>query len=155
MPLYDIFKYKEDQLIERAIALASISHIDQIDKVGYPYIYHPMRVMLHVTSRDEKVVAILHDTVEDTELTLLDLKYLGYPKRLIDAVDAISKRDNETNDDYMNRCVVNPIARAVKIADLFDNMSPIRQAGLSPEDQLRLKEKYKKHLQIALSYDDS
>jgi (p)ppGpp synthase/HD superfamily hydrolase len=108
--------------LDQAIQIAAKVHQGQKDKYGIPYILHPIRVMMRVNSETEKIVAILHDVVEDSDLTLVDLKNEGFSSDIIDAVDALSKRDGEAYDDYINRTTFNQIAIKVKLADLEDNM---------------------------------
>ena len=108
-------------LIERSIGIALKSHKGQKDKAGLPYILHPLTVMNKVTAADEKVVAVLHDVIEDTDITIEDLEEYEIPDFVIEAVDAISKRDDEEYMEYIKRCGENGIARRVKLADLEHN----------------------------------
>jgi (p)ppGpp synthase/HD superfamily hydrolase len=108
--------------LDRAIQIAAQVHQDQKDKYGAPYILHPIRVMMRENSEIEKIVAILHDVVEDSDLTINDLRNDGFSSEIVEAVDALSKRDGEIYDDYINRTTLNDIAVKVKIADLEDNM---------------------------------
>ena len=108
--------------LDRAIQIAAQVHQGQKDKYGAPYILHPIRVMMHVHSKIEKIVAILHDVIEDSDLTLDDLKNERFSTEIVNAIDALSKRDGEVYDDYINRTTKNKIAITVKLADLEDNM---------------------------------
>lgn len=108
--------------LDRAIQIAAKGHQGQNDKYGAPYILHPIRVMMRVNSEIEKIVAILHDVVEDSDLTLDDLRNEGFSAEIVEAVDALTKRDGEAYDDYINRTTTNKIAIIVKLADLEDNM---------------------------------
>ncbi len=114
--------------IEEAIIWATEVHRGQVDKAGNPYILHPLRVMLRMTSAEARFVAILHDTIEDSEHTLDDLRALGYSETIIAAVDAITRRDGETYEEFILRLKPNPLARAVKLADLLDNLD-LRRAN--------------------------
>jgi (p)ppGpp synthase/HD superfamily hydrolase len=114
--------------IEEAIIWATEVHRGQVDKAGNPYILHPLRVMLRMTSAEARFVAILHDTIEDSDHTLDDLRALGYSETIIAAVDAITRRDDETYEEFIQRLKPNPLARAVKLADLLDNMD-LRRAN--------------------------
>ncbi|MBK9749239.1 MAG: GTP pyrophosphokinase [Anaerolineae bacterium] len=114
--------------IEEAIIWATEVHRGQVDKAGNPYILHPLRVMLRMTSAEARFVAILHDTIEDSDHTLDDLRALGYSETIIAAVDAITRRDDETYEEFILRLKPNPLARAVKLADLLDNMD-LRRAN--------------------------
>ena len=108
--------------LDRAIQIAAKVHQGQKDKYGAPYILHPIRVMMRVDSEIEKTVAILHDVVEDSELTVEDLKSEGFSSEVAEAIDALSKRDGEVYDDYINRASLNKLAVKIKISDLEDNM---------------------------------
>jgi len=110
--------------LERAIALAASAHSGQRDKAGKPYIFHPIRLMLAVESLEEQLAAILHDVVEDTSVTLGDLRAEGFPDSVIVAVEALTKRSGESRIDAAARAAANPIARRVKLADVRDNNGP-------------------------------
>ena len=112
--------------LDRAIQIAGEVHQGQKDKYGAPYILHPIRVMMRVNADIEKIVAILHDVVEDSDLTLDDLKNEEFSPEVVDAIDALSKRDGEIYGDYINRTTLNEIAIKVKLADLEDNMDLTR-----------------------------
>jgi hypothetical protein len=112
-------------MLERAIALAATLHSGQTDKFGEPYILHCLRVMLRVDSDDERIVAVLHDTVEDGKATLCGLAVI-VPAHLLEAIEAISRRPDERYFSYIRRLAENPLARTVKIADLDDNLDPRR-----------------------------
>lgn len=137
-------EYADSEKICDTIAYSSYCHRKQTDKLGKPYIFHPIEVMRQVCTIDEKVVALLHDVVEDTPATLEELEFAGFPRHIILAVNAITKRDKETNYDYIQRVKLNKIATTVKYADLAHNSSKERQAGLDEATQKRLKNKYKK-----------
>src|SRR4051812_434893 len=115
------------------------AHEGQIDKSGRPYYLHPLRVMLRLAqcSPEERQAALLHDVVEDTQLTLEDLKALGYSGEVIELVDILTRRkpNGESHNDYLQRIVASRNARAlrVKLADLLDNMSPARTRALPRE----------------------
>ena len=106
--------------VEAARLLATQAHSGQTDKAGLPYITHPERVAGRLEDPAAQVVGWLHDTVEDTTLTLAEIEVQFGPETAT-AVDAISRRDGETWNDYLDRVAANPIARAVKISDLIDN----------------------------------
>lgn len=112
--------------LERAIALAVRAHAGQKDKAGAPYILHPLRVMLAVEGDDARMAAVLHDVVEDSDITIDELRQMGFPEAVVEAVDALTKRDDEKGADsyldFVARAGRNDIARAVKLADIADNM---------------------------------
>jgi (p)ppGpp synthase/HD superfamily hydrolase len=107
--------------LERAIELAARHHAGQCDKSGQPYILHPLRVMMACGSINAKIVAVLHDTLEDTALTEADLRREGFSEEVIAAVLAVTHRSDETYPDYVIRAARLELAREVKLADLADN----------------------------------
>ena len=127
--------------LEKAISLATEAHKGQTDKNGDPYILHPLRVMARVQSETEKIVAVLHDIVEDTDYTIENLRDNGYSKQVLEAIECLTKRDGEDYDEYLNRCKSNPIARKVKIADLEDNID-IKRLDILKEEDLKRHNKY-------------
>lgn len=126
--------------LEHAIALAAQAHTGQVDKAGQPYILHPLRIMLACHDLDEKIVAVLHDVVEDTAISLQDLRTAGFAEYLIAAIDALTKRRGESRLDAAQRAKQNPIARKVKQADVTDNMDLSRIAQPTAKDHARLTE---------------
>ena len=136
--------------LERAIAIAATAHAGQIDKAGAPYILHPLRVMMAVASLEEKMAAVLHDTVEDTDVTFEQLRDAGFPESVIEAIGALTKTDGESRIDAAQRAVVNPIARVVKLADVTDNMDLSRIDNPTDADYDRIDE-YKRVRAILLA----
>ncbi|TEU14467.1 MAG: GTP pyrophosphokinase [Anaerolineales bacterium] len=125
--------------LEDAILLAVQAHQGQKDKAGAPYILHPLRVMFRMGSDVEMMVAILHDVLEDTQYTLLDLQQAGYLEQVLEALDCLTRRENETYEEFIERVETNPLARKVKIADLEDNMDIRRISAPQEKDMERLK----------------
>ena len=134
----------EHPMLDAAINLARSAHAGQRDKLGVAYICHPLAVMNRVATDDEKIVAVLHDVVEDTAVTLDYLSTLGFEPHIVDAVDAITKRPGEPLADSMARVRANLLALRVKKADVSHNADPIRQTNLSDESRVRLTAKYEK-----------
>jgi (p)ppGpp synthase/HD superfamily hydrolase len=126
-------------LLERAILLAAQAHQGQVDKNGTPYILHPLRVMFRLTEETDRVIAVLHDVVEDTDWTLDRLRAEGFPEEVVEAVDCLTRREGESYDDFVARAAANPIARRVKQADLEDNMDPKRLDRWSAKDAERFE----------------
>lgn len=135
--------------IESARLLATHQHQGQVDKSGMPYILHPTRVAERMRTAEEKVVGWLHDTVEDTDLSLSDIIQQFGPETA-DAVDAISRREDESWEKYLQRVKLNPIARSVKISDLIDNSNLSRLEDITIKDVKR-QEKYNLALQFLLT----
>ena len=100
--------------LEKAIALATQRHAGQMDKAGQPYIQHPLRVMNSVDLEDAKIVAVLHDILEDTETTVQELRALGFKAQIIEAINALTKQPNETRLQAAERTALNPLAIQVK-----------------------------------------
>jgi len=130
--------------LSKAIALAARAHDRQVDKSHRPYILHPVRVMLRVTGYTAQVIAVLHDVIEDTPITLDNLRGLHFPREVIEGVDILTRRDGEKYRDYILRVKTsgNQDAIAVKLADLADNMDPIRGNGIPRAERSSLKERY-------------
>ena len=133
--------------IEIEIALAAKKHAGQIDKAKHPYIFRPLRIMFKMKSPEQQIVAVLHDILEDTDTTVVDLISLGFNQDIIDAILALTKKKNESRIEAAYRAVKNPLARIVKLADVTDNMDLSRITQPSTKDLLRLKE-YKHVYQI-------
>jgi len=126
--------------LESALQLAAEAHSGQQDKAGKPYILHPIRVMLSVSTTDEQIAAVLHDTVEDTDVTFEQLSEAGFSAEIISAVRALTKLDGESRVEAARRAVKHPIARQVKLADVKDNMDMSRIPNPTEKDFARLDE---------------
>jgi (p)ppGpp synthase/HD superfamily hydrolase len=125
--------------LERAIVIAAEAHSGIKDKGGAPYILHPLRMMLKLSTPEERIVAVLHDVCEDCpEWTLERLKTEGFPDKIIEALDSVTKREGEAYKDFALRAASNPIGRSVKLADLIDNSDISRIPNPSPEDYRRV-----------------
>ena len=141
--------------LDRAIAIAVEAHAGQVDRAGEPYILHPLRVMLAMPTDDLRIVAVLHDVVEDSPLW--GLSRLADDERfdpaIIEAVRCLTKLPGEPYlASFIPRCARNDWARAVKIADVLDNGNESRLAMLPASEADRLRIKYRDAL-IALGYD--
>ena len=134
--------------LERAIVIAANGHAGATDKGGAPYILHPLRMMLNLSSPDERIVAVLHDACEDCEGWTLDrLKDEGFPAHIIAALDSVTKRDGEDYEDLARRAAANPIGRRVKLADLADNCDLSRISMPTEKDFARI-EKYRRAIKL-------
>ena len=136
--------------LDRAIELAKQHHEGQTDKAGKPYIEHPLRVMNQVESEEEKIVAVLHDIVEDTDISLDDLRNEGFSEEVVSAVECLTKQDGENYDSYIERISFNPLAVKIKLADLEDNRDLTRLPEVTDKDLKRI-EKYDKALEKLMS----
>ena len=138
--------------LEKAITIAAEAHTGQIDKAGQPYILHPLRVMLSVSSEEERITAVLHDVIEDTTLTADDLRSEGFSPQIIEAILALTKTGHESRIDAAKRATLNPIARIVKIADVRDNMDLSRITNPTALDHERINE-YQEVLDYLQNHD--
>ena len=136
--------------LDKAIKLACNAHAGQLDKAGKPYILHPLRLMLKFQNKQEQVVAVLHDTIEDSDMILEDLASFGFSELIIDALDCLSKRKNEEYEDFIKRIVPNELARKIKIEDIKDNLDLTRIESINSEDLKRVL-KYHNSLRILLA----
>lgn len=133
------------KLLEKAIHIAVNAHYEQTDKAGKPYIFHPLRVMDRCANIDEKIIAILHDTIEDTDVTPDRLISDDFPPYIIEAIQSLTKNKNEPYEEFIQRVALNPLATKVKIADIQDNLDLSRLDRITDSDFARV-EKYVKSL---------
>ena len=125
--------------LERALFLAVTAHLGQVDKSGAPYILHPLRLMLRAQDDTARIVALLHDTVEDTPLTLEQLRQEGFSETILTVVDLLTHRPGQTYQEYIDRLQTDPLAVQIKLLDLEDNRDVRRlPAPLSDADRHRL-----------------
>ena len=117
-----------------ALELAVEKHKNQTDKAGNPYILHPLHVMENVNSKEGKIVAILHDIIEDTDVTEDYLLKIGLSKRIVDAVVALTRSEDIDYQEYIKNLSSNPLAKEVKLADLEHNMDLKRLPTLEEKD---------------------
>ncbi|MGD2180180.1 GTP pyrophosphokinase [Lusitaniella coriacea] len=125
--------------LQRALEIAIEGHKGQQQKNGLPYVLHPLRLMLAASSTEAKIVAVLHDVIEDTNWTLEALKAEGFSQSILTAIGCLTHRDGEEYDAYIERLIDNEIAREVKLMDLKDNMDIRRIPELKESDLKRLQ----------------
>lgn len=123
--------------LERAITVAAKAYDGRVDRQGQPYVAHAIRVMLAVETDDERAVAMLHDVFEWGTITLREFVSAKFPKRIVDAVDALTKRHGESLAEHLGRVQTSKLATTVKIADLRDNTLAWRLDAL-PDQLLRV-----------------
>jgi guanosine-3',5'-bis(diphosphate) 3'-pyrophosphohydrolase len=128
--------------IERAIEIAASAHRGQTDKAGEPYILHPLRVMFRMATPDERIVAVLHDVVEDSDWTLEQLSGEGFSPAVLTALEALTKRPGEDRLSAAHRAAADPLARSVKLADNAENSDLSRIPNPSAKD-LERHEQYR------------
>ena len=138
-----------DQLLAKAVEIALEAHKDATDKAGMPYAGHVMRVMQAGRTIDEKIVGVLHDIVEDTPWTFEALLAEGFPTYIVDALRCVTKiSDDEPYEQFIERVKTNPLAVAVKINDLTDNMDIRRLADITDKDVSRLRKYLKAYREL-------
>ena len=108
-------------LTKKALKICFNAHINQVDKTGLPYVFHPFHLAEQMNSEDAVCVALLHDTVEDTDITFEDLINEGFNDNIINALKLLTHNDDTAYMDYIYKIKDNPIARIVKLADLYHN----------------------------------
>ena len=140
--------------LERAIVIAAEGHAGMTDKAGAPYILHPLRVMLAMTSRNDQIVGVLHDVVEDCRGWTLDkIRDEGFSAEVVEALDSVTQREGEDYFSFVRRAAANPIGRRVKMADLKDNSDLTRIREPQQRDLDRI-EKYRDAINIIEQMDE-
>lgn len=130
-----------------AYAIAYVAHKGQTDKVGVEYINHPLTVASLCKTEDERVVALLHDVVEDTNITLNDLSIFFEPK-IVEALKLLTHTDDEPYLEYIAKIKENNLSKTVKIADLSHNMDLSRMKTPTSKDYDRVENKYKPAMEL-------
>lgn len=133
-------------LEELAFEIAKTAHAGQTDKAGLDYILHPLQVAAEVTTDEEKAVALLHDIIEDTDVTASELLAKGLPDNVVEAVEALTKKHNQNYAAYLAGVKKNRLATAVKLADLKHNSDLSRLEKITQKDRDRA-EKYRKAIE--------
>jgi len=136
--------------LDQAITIATKAHAGQVDKAGQPYILHPLRLMFRFHTEDEMIVAVMHDVIEDSDFTLYELKDFGFSDDIVAAIECLTKRSNESYEDFVSRVIQNDLARKIKIEDIKDNLDLTRLDKLTDKDLVRV-EKYHQALKVLVS----
>lgn len=145
----EYYEWRTSELLRRAIDIAKEAHKGQVDKAGNEYIDHPLRVMAAGHSVSEKIVGVLHDVVEDTDWTFERLEAEGFITEIIEALKCVTKQwEDEPYDAFIERVKTSPLAVAVKINDLADNMDIRRLKELTDKDLKRLQKYHKAYRQL-------
>ena len=129
-------------MIDIALAIARKAHAGQVDKAGVDYIQHPLYVASQVKTEQEKAIALLHDVLEDSDITVADLLAYGLSNKVVTAVQTLTKKKGQSYQDYLEKVKSNNLARVVKLADLKHNSDLSRLKTVSNTDYERVK-KYK------------
>lgn len=132
-----------DDLAILALSIATDAHRGQKDKGGADYITHPIRVANGCVTNEEKIVALLHDVLEDTDINEEYLIKMGFPGFIIDAIKSVTRKRGEHYEDFIERCSLDAIGIKVKLEDLRDNMDVSRLKNLNEKDFERLKKYHK------------
>ena len=135
-------KEESAKLLDKAAQICVSKHAGQRDKMGCAYFQHPMRVAMRCKTDEEKMVALLHDTIEDTDVTAEYLLSEGFPQSVVDGILSVTKRDGESYEDFVARAKQNPLGRVVKLHDLEDNLDIFRLTALDAD----MTERYNKYL---------
>ena len=135
------------ELTKKALKLSFEAHKDQVDKSGMPYVYHPFHLAEQMKAEETTIVALLHDVVEDTDYTLNDIKAMGYPDSVIDALALMTHDKSVPYMDYVAKIKSNPIAKAVKLADLNHN-SDLSRLDFVDEKALERAKRYEDAIEL-------
>ena len=114
-----------NELLDKAISIAVDSHSGQVNDQSEPYVLHPRRMMFMAVTIEEKIIAVLHDVIEKTTIDLEYLRSAGFSDRIVLAIDALSRRPQESYDSYIDRVRENKLATKIKIIDLDDKISSL------------------------------
>ena len=110
------------QYLNKAITIACKAHQGQFSINGEPYILHPLRLLVKAKSNEERIIAVLHDVIEKSNISLADLKNKGFDQNIISSIDSLSRRKSESYFDYIGRIMQNRISVKIKLLDLADNI---------------------------------
>ena len=127
------------ELVDLALKIAIRAHEGQKDKSGREYVMHPIRVAERCKDSKAKIVALLHDTLEDTDVTREYLLEQGFPEEIVEGILSVTRLEGETYEEFVRRASINPIGKEVKKADLEDNMDIRRLKEITDEDVKRLR----------------
>jgi hypothetical protein len=134
--------------LELALQIAVKAHAGQKDKSGEPYIFHPIRVMQRCSTPKAKIVALLHDTVEDTDVTFEELEAAGFDSGTLGALRLVTHEKDVPYDEYIDALMHDPVAVEVKLADLEDNSDIRRLKEIGAKDVERLKKYLRTHRRL-------
>lgn len=133
---------------KKAMEICFEAHKKQVDKSGIPYVFHPIHLAEQMTTEETTIVALLHDVVEDSDITFEYLENEGFDKAVIDAIKLLTHKDKSVKyKDYVKKIKTNPIAKAVKLADLAHN-SDITRLDVVTEKDLKRRQKYLEAIEI-------
>ena len=110
------------QYLHKAITIACEAHQGQSSINGEPYILHPLRLLIKAKSNEERIITVLHDVIEKSNISLADLKNKGFDQNIINSIDSLSRRRSESYIEYIGRLMQNKISVKIKLLDLADNI---------------------------------
>lgn len=141
---------KKGELLSKALMLATTKHDGQFDRGGVPYVMHCLKVLHYTKSDDEEVqmIAVLHDVVEDTDVTYKLLRDMGFSERVIDGIRCLTKVPGETEEEYLAKVMSNKDAIIVKLADLRHNSDIRRLKGVTEKDVRRIEKYHRMYLTL-------
>ena len=137
-------------MTKKALCIAYKAHEGQVDKTGIPYIFHPFHLAESMTDENSTIVALLHDVIEDTDWTIDDLEKEGFNEDILTALKLMTHNPAEPYMDYISRLSTCPVARQVKLADLYHNLDRTRVEN-PDEKMLKRWEKYDRAIQLLKS----
>ena len=137
-------------MTKKALCIAYKAHVGQVDKTGIPYIFHPFHLAESMTDENSTIVALLHDVIEDTDWTIDDLEKEGFNEDILTALKLMTHNPAEPYMDYISRLSTCPVARQVKLADLYHNSDQTRVEN-PDEKMLKRWEKYDRAIQLLKS----
>ena len=140
-------------LTKQALKLCFEAHKEQVDKTGLPYVFHPFHLAEVMEDEYTTIIALLHDVVEDTDYTLEDLKDMGYPQEVIDALKLLTHEKDVPYMEYVKQIKKNPLATKVKLADLKHN-SDMTRLDVIDDYAIKRNEKYKKAIELLENKND-
>ena len=135
------------QKTKMALRLCFEAHKNQTDKSGMPYVFHPFHLAEQMKNEETTIAALLHDVVEDTDYTIADLEKMGFPANVLEALELLTHNDDTPYMEYVAKIKDNPIARAVKLADL-DHNSDLSRLDVVDEKALKRREKYRQAIRL-------
>lgn len=137
-------KEQAAKLLDKAALICVSRHSGQRDKVGEAYFQHPVRVAMRCSTAAQKMVALLHDVIEDCGVTSEDLLNEGFPQEVVDGILSVTKRAGESYEDFVTRAGQNPLGRVVKLYDLEDNLNALRLDHFDSD----MAQRYNKYLTV-------
>ncbi len=142
-------------IIEKSLKIALEAYAGKKDKAGKTYILHPLRIMGNMETKEEMSVALLHDVIEDSELTDMDLLDRGIPPKVVDAVNLLTKVDDQNYEQFIQNILSNKLATKVKKADIEDNINILRLNEVKSTDLQRIVKYHKAWKVLKKAYDNN